>query len=155
MKNNDNNNNSDLTEVELLFVEDNRDDVELTLRALRKRNLANRIHVVEDGEKALEFIFCTGEYADRDINFPPKAILLDLKLPKVSGLEVLKKIKSDDRTKTIPVIVLTSSSEAGDLKEAYLLGANSYLVKPVDFGNFVRVLSTAGLYWLLLNKPLR
>lgn len=133
-------------EVEILLVEDNPNDIELTLRAFRKRNLANHIHTVEDGEEALEFIFCTERYAGRDISIPPKAILLDLKLPKVDGLEVLKKIKTDERTKTIPVIVLTSSAEASDLKEAYLLGVNSYLVKPVGFEDFIHVIGKAGLY---------
>lgn len=140
--------------VELLLVEDNPNDIELTLRALRKHNLANHIHTVEDGEEALEFIFCTGRYAGRDIHIPPRVILLDLKLPKVHGLEVLKKVKSDERTKTTPVVVLTSSEEASDLKEAYLLGVNSYLVKPVGFDDFIKVLGKAGLYWLLINKSL-
>lgn len=142
-------------EVEILLVEDNPNDIELTLRALRKHNLANHIHTVEDGEEALEFIFCTDRYTGRDISIPPKAILLDLKLPKVNGLEVLKKIKTDERTKTIPIIVLTSSAEASDLKEAYLLGVNSYLVKPVDFEDFIQVIGKAGLYWLIINTPLR
>ncbi|MBI5003971.1 response regulator [Candidatus Kaiserbacteria bacterium] len=148
-------NDTNYNAVDILLVEDNQNDSELTLRALRKHNLANHIHTVEDGEAALEFIFCTGRYASRDIVIPPKVILLDLKLPKVNGLEVLKKIKSDERTKSIPVVILTSSAETSDLESAYLLGVNSYLVKPVDFEKFIRVLGDAGLYWLLINRSLR
>lgn len=140
------------TAVDILFVEDNPADVELTLRALKKHNLANNIHIVVDGEEALEFIFATGRYADRDVNTPPKVILLDLKLPKVSGLEVLAKIKADERTKHTPVVVLTSSQETKDLKESYKLGANSFIQKPVDFEKFIVAVSTAGLYWLAINK---
>jgi len=140
-------------EIEILLVEDNPSDVELTLRALSKHNLANKVHTVTDGEEALEYIFATGRYADRNINIPPKAILLDLKLPKVNGIEVLKKLKSDERTKIIPVIVVTSSKEDSDLKKCYEMGVNSYIQKPVDFDNFVRVLSEAGLYWLVVNQP--
>ncbi|MGH7700085.1 MAG: response regulator [Gemmatimonadales bacterium] len=131
-------------EVEILLVEDNPSDVELTMRALSKHNLANRVHVVRDGAEAVDYL--------RDMA-RPKVVLLDLKLPKVSGLEVLKQIKGDDRTKTLPVVVLTSSSEEPDIAEAYRLGANSYIVKPVDFEDFVRAVSDAGLYWLLLNQP--
>ena len=140
------------SETEILLIEDNPSDVELTLRAFKKRNLANKVFAVSDGAEALEYIFATGRYADRDMNIPPKVILLDLKLPKVSGLEVLKKIKADDRTKAIPVVVVTSSREDSDLKESYKLGTNSYIQKPVDFDKFVEVLSQAGLYWMLLNK---
>jgi len=139
-------------EVEILLVEDNPQDVELTLRALKKHNLTNRIHVVTDGVQALDFIFGEGEYAGKD-DARPKVILLDLKLPKVDGLEVLKRIKSDERTKVIPVVVLTSSREERDLIESYKLGANSYLVKPVDFDKFIQCVSDVGLYWLLLNQP--
>jgi two-component system response regulator len=142
-------------EVEILLVEDNPNDVELTLRALKKRNLTNKVHVVKDGTEALEFLFGTGAYAGRDINHYPKVILLDLKLPKVDGLEVLRRIKSDERTKVIPVVVLTSSKEERDLVESYKLGANSYITKPVDFENFVKSVSELGLYWLLLNQPPR
>lgn len=142
-------------EVEVLLVEDNPADVELTLRALKKNNLANNIQVVVDGEEALEYIFATGKYADRDVEHPPKVILLDLKLPKVSGLEVLSKIKSDERTKIIPVVVLTSSQETKDIQECYRLGVNSYIQKPVDFEKFVASVSTAGLYWLAINKSLK
>jgi len=141
--------------VDILLVEDNPHDVELTLRALKKHNLANNVHVVKDGAEALEFIFGTGAYADRDIENGPKVILLDLKLPKVDGLEVLRKIKSDERTKIIPVVVLTSSLEESDIVKSYKLGANSYMVKPVDFDKFIESVSELGLYWLLLNKPPR
>ncbi len=141
--------------VDILLVEDNPHDVELTLRALKKHNLANSVHVVKDGAEALEFVFGTGAYTDRDIENGPKVILLDLKLPKVDGLEVLRKIKSDERTKIIPVVVLTSSQEESDIVESYKLGANSYMVKPVDFDKFIESVSELGLYWLLLNKPPR
>lgn len=137
----------------LLLVEDNPSDAELTIRVLREKNFANNLHWVKDGEEALEYIFCTGRYADHDINIPPQVILLDLKLPKVNGLEVLAKIKADDRTKTIPVVVVTSSQENSDLVACYALGVNSYIVKPVDFEHFVTALSTVGLYWLAINKP--
>ena len=142
-------------EVEILLVEDNPHDVELTIRALRKHNLANKVHLVKDGAEALEFIFGIGAYAERDINHKPKVILLDLKLPKVDGLEVLRQIKSNERTKIIPVVVLTSSKEERDLVESYRLGANSYIVKPVEFESFVKAVSELGLYWLLLNQPPR
>jgi two-component system response regulator len=142
-------------EVEILLVEDNPNDVELTLRALKKHNITNKVHVVKDGAEALEYIFATGAYASRDINCIPKVILLDLKLPKVDGLEVLRRIKSDERTKLIPVVVLTSSKEERDLVESYRLGANSYIAKPVDFESFVKAVSELGLYWLLLNQPPR
>lgn len=144
-----------INEVEILLVEDNPNDVELTLRALKKRNLANKVHVVRDGAEALEFIFSTGTYAERDINHMPKVILLDLKLPKVDGLEVLRIVKSDERTKVIPVVVLTSSKEESDLVESYRLGANSYITKPVDFDKFAQTVSEMGLYWLLVNQPPR
>lgn len=142
----------DYSATEILLVEDNPNDVELTLRAFKKRNLANKVYTVGDGAEALEYIFSTGRYSDRNINIPPKVILLDLKLPKVNGIEVLKKIKSDERTKAIPVVVMTSSREDVDLKECYKLGTNSYIQKPVDFDQFVEVLSEAGFYWLVLNK---
>lgn len=142
-------------EIEILLVEDNPDDVELTLRALRKHNLANNIQVARDGAEALEFIFGTGAYAGRDINHKPRVIFLDLKLPKVDGLEVLRKVKSDERTKAIPVVVLTSSHEERDVVESYKLGVNSYITKPVDFDKFVLTVKELGFYWLLLNKPPR
>jgi two-component system response regulator len=142
-------------EVEILLVEDNPNDVELTLRALKKHNITNKVHVVKDGAEALEYIFAKGAYASRDINHSPRVILLDLKLPKVDGLEVLRQIKSNERTKLIPVVVLTSSKEERDLVESYRLGANSYIAKPVDFESFVKAVSELGLYWLLLNQPPR
>ncbi|NQS90056.1 response regulator [Patescibacteria group bacterium] len=138
--------------VEILLVEDNPDDVELTLRTLRKRNLTNKIYVVSDGAEALEFIFATGAYAEREIKNKPRMILLDLELPKVNGIEVLGKIKSDERTKNIPVVVLTSSQEEQDMVKSYKLGVNSYIVKPVDFDKFSQVVSELGFYWVLLNK---
>ena len=139
--------------VEILLVEDNPNDVELALHALKKNNIANRIEVVRDGAEALEFIFATGAYAQRSIGNGPKVILLDLKLPKVDGLEVLRQIKSDPRTRAIPVVVLTSSREDRDIVESYNLGVNSYIVKPVDFEQFTEAVRTLGLYWLLLNQP--
>jgi CheY-like chemotaxis protein len=138
----------ELKEVEILLVDDNPNDIELTLRSLSKYNLANRIHVMKDGAEALEYIFATGAYADGK----PKMILLDLKLPKVDGLEVLRRIKADERTKTIPVVVLTSSTEERDIVESYELGVNSYIVKPVEFNKFLHAASEVGLYWMLLNK---
>ena len=138
--------------IEILLVEDNSADVELTLRALKKHNLANTIYVVTDGAEALEYIFSTGAYEGRNMNGTLKLILLDLKLPKVDGLEVLRRIKSDERTKTTPVVVLTSSREEKDMIESYKLGVNSYIVKPVDFNNFSDAVSEVGLYWLLLNE---
>lgn len=139
--------------VEILLVEDNPNDVELTLHALKKNNIANQVHVVRDGEEALEYIFCTGVYADRDINHNPKVILLDLKLPKVDGLEVLRQVKANPRTQMIPVVVLTSSREDRDIVESYKLGVNSYIRKPVDFEQFTDAVRTMGMYWLLLNQP--
>ncbi len=139
--------------VEILLVEDNPQDLEMELRALRKANLCNHIQVVRDGAEALEFIFCEGAFAARSVNVPPKFILLDLKLPKVDGLEVLARLKSDPRTQAIPVVVLTSSQEQSDVVASYRLGANSYLVKPVKFEAFVAAVEQLGLYWLMLNLP--
>jgi CheY-like chemotaxis protein len=139
--------------VEILLVEDNPHDIELTLRALTRRNLANKVHIVRDGAEALEYVFADGAYEQRDTAQVPRVILLDLKLPKVSGFEVLRKIKSDERTKIIPVVVLTSSREERDLVESYRLGVNSYIVKPVDFDKFLDSVGELGLYWLLLNQP--
>jgi two-component system response regulator len=139
--------------VEILLVEDNPNDVELALHALKKNNLTNNIHVVRDGAEALEFLFGTGAYADRNPNPTPKVILLDLKLPKVDGLEVLKRIKADERTHMIPVVVLTSSREERDIVESYKLGVNSFIVKPVDFEQFTEAVRQLGMYWLLLNQP--
>ncbi len=143
----------DANAVEILLVEDNPADVELTLRALKKHNLANKVFVVKDGAEALEYIFATGSYSHRKIENAPKVILLDLKLPKVNGLEVLRKIKSDERTKVIPVVVLTSSAEERDIVDSYKLGVNSYIVKPVDFDKFLNAVQELGFYWVLLNKP--
>jgi len=138
--------------IEILLVEDNKDDVELTLHALRKENLANSIHVARDGEEALQFLFCNGAHAGRSFDSPPKLVLLDLKLPKVDGMEVLRRLKADPRTKTIPVVILTSSKEERDLVQGYGLGANSYIQKPVDFEQFRDTVKTVGLYWLLINQ---
>ena len=141
-----------LSGVEILLVEDNPNDVELTLRALQKQNLASKVFVVKDGAEALEFIFGTGSYSVRKVEDHPKVVLLDLKLPKVDGIEVLRTMKSDPRTKDVPVVMLTSSQEERDVVETYRLGVNSYIVKPVDFSNFVYAVSELGLYWGLLNK---
>jgi len=141
--------------VEIVLVEDNPDDVELTTRALRKSNFTNPIHVLRDGAEALDYLFGTG--SDGRPNLPPSPVvmLLDLKLPKVSGLEVLQKVKDDPRTRTIPVVVMTSSREDRDLEETYRLGANSYIVKPVDFEQFNKAVTEIGLYWLLINQQPR
>lgn len=139
--------------IEILLVEDNLDDIELALDALADHHVANRIHVVRDGAEALDFIFAQGAYAERDVADAPKVILLDLKLPRVDGLEVLKQIKGDPRTQMIPVVILTSSREERDLVESYRLGTNSYIVKPVDFEQFTESARQLGLYWLLLNEP--
>lgn len=144
---------TDVNEVEILLVEDNPNDVELTLRALKKHHLANKLHVVKDGEEALNFIFANGSYSSRNIECHPKVILLDIKLPKVDGLEVLRKIKADNSAKVIPVVILTSSAEEKDVVESYRLGVNSYIVKPVDFEKFIQAVSELGLYWMLLNQP--
>lgn len=141
--------------VEILLVEDNPQHVELTLRALNKHNLANKVLVAKDGAEALEFIFAEGAYSQRRIENGPKVILLDLKLPKVDGLEVLRRIKSDDRTKAIPVVVVTTSEQEQDVVETYKLGVNSYIVKPVSFDKFIQAVSELGFYWMLLNKPPR
>ena len=139
--------------VEILIVEDNEQDLALAQRALRKANVTNRIHVARDGEEALEYLFCEGQFVGRKMEDGPKVILLDLKLPKIDGLEVLQKIKSDARTKFIPVVVLTSSKEQSDVVETYNLGVNSYIVKPVNFEQFSETVQKLGLYWLLLNHP--
>jgi two-component system, response regulator len=139
--------------VDILMVEDNANDEELTLHELRKYHLANKIHVVRDGQEALEYVFCTGRYADRNIANQPHVILLDIKLPLIDGLEVLRRIKQDPRTRTVPVVMLTSSREERDLIESYRLGVNSYIVKPVDFDQFKESARVLGMYWLLLNRP--
>jgi len=140
-------------ETEILLVEDNPNDMELTLRAMSKYNLTNKINVAKDGAEALDYIFAEGAYSRRNIKDKPQVILLDLKLPKIGGLEVLQKIKSDARTNTIPIVALTSSTEERDIIESYELGVNSYIVKPVDFDKFISAVSEIGLYWMLLNKP--
>ncbi|MEE9234157.1 MAG: response regulator [Candidatus Acidoferrales bacterium] len=140
-------------EVEILLVEDDPADVELTLRAFRNGNLSNRIHVVRDGEEALDFLFCRGAYARRTFEHAPKLILLDLKLPKVDGMEVLRQVKGDPRTKAIPVVILTSSKEDKDMVNGYQLGVNSYIQKPVDFNQFRETVKHLGLYWLVVNQP--
>jgi two-component system response regulator len=140
------------SEIEILLVEDNPADVELALHALRKNKLANRVHVARDGEEAVEFVFCHGVYSSRRIDRPPKLILLDLKPPKVDGLEVLRQLKNDSRTKSIPVVVLTSSKEETDLVQSYRLGVNSYIQKPVDFDQFRDTVKQLGLYWLVVNQ---
>jgi two-component system response regulator len=139
--------------VEILIVEDNPNDAELTIRALKKNNLANHIFVAENGEEALDFIFSRGVYENRDKSKALKVIFLDLKLPKVSGLEVLKAIKANESTRMLPIVIITSSKEDPDIQEAYALGANSYVVKPVDFDSFIHAISSAGLYWLIINVP--
>lgn len=142
-----------MTNTDILLVEDNPNDVELTLRALKKHHIANRIVVVQDGAEALEYLFATGRYADRSTSSLPKVVLLDLKLPLVSGIEVLRQCKTDERTRRLPIVVLTSSREEPDIHTCYSLGANSYIVKPVDFQQFTEAVHQAGLYWLLLNEP--
>jgi two-component system response regulator len=139
--------------VDILLVEDNPNDAELTIRALQKHNLANRLIAVEDGAEALDFVFCRGKYAAREFSHRPKVVLLDLKLPKVSGLDVLRALKQDERTRFVPVVIVTSSREDPDIKTAYELGANSYVVKPVDFDAFAEAVSNLGMYWLLVNQP--
>jgi two-component system response regulator len=141
-----------LEQVDILLVEDNPQDVELTVRALKKGNLANRLFVVEDGADALDFLFGRGKYTNREATGFPKVVLLDLKLPKLNGLEVLRAIRSDGLTCKIPVVMVTSSREDPDIKSAYDLGANSYVVKPVDFDAFAEVMSSMGFYWLLINQ---
>lgn len=140
-------------EIEILLVEDDQDDLDMTLRALRKANLANHIQVARDGAEALDFIYGTGAYAERKMESPPKMILLDLKLPKIDGLEVLKRLKNNPFTLAIPVVVLTSSKEQQDVVESYKLGVNSYIVKPVNFEGFTAAVQELGMYWLLLNQP--
>ena len=140
--------------IDIPIVEDNPNDLELTLRALKSANLTNKIFSVEDGAEALDFLFGREKFKDRNIQYPPKVVLLDLKLPKVSGLEVLKIVKSDPQTSFIPIVAVTSSNQDMDMKEAYKLGVNSYVLKPVVFDEFVKAMSQLGLYWLLINKPL-
>lgn len=141
-----------MTKKLVLLVEDNPDDEVLTLRALRKANVANEIEVVRDGSEALEFLFCEGQYADRDESNMPGLVLLDLKLPKLNGIEVLQRIRNDPRTKLTPVVILTSSSEDEDIVRSYQSGANSYVRKPVDFADFADAIANVGLYWMILNE---
>lgn len=141
------------THPEILLVEDNPHDAELTIRALKKRNLANNIIHVSDGQAALDYLFGSGPPRDTTCHYHPKVVLLDLKLPKVDGIEVLRQIRSNEHTRLLPVVILTSSREDRDVIETYRLGANSYIVKPVDFEQFSEAVSNLGLYWLLLNEP--
>ena len=140
--------------IDILLVEDNLDDAELTIRELRRNNMANNLFHVEDGAEAIEFIFATGKFEGiRTIGYPPKVVLLDIQMPKVNGIEVLKKIKADPLTSSIPVVILTSSKEDPDIQKCYALGANSYIVKPVNFDGFSAAIQSLGFYWLLLNQP--
>jgi two-component system, response regulator len=143
--------NSTFEQLEILLVEDNPEDAEMTQRALRKRNLANQLHWVKDGEEALDYLFCRGQYAGRDPARPPKLVLLDIKMPKVDGIEVLRQVKGS-ALKSVPVVVMTSSNEERDVVESYRLGVNSYIVKPVAFEAFLDTVSKIGLYWVLTNR---
>jgi CheY-like chemotaxis protein len=142
-----------MREVEILLVEDNPTDAELAIRALTKSNLANKLVWVKDGAEALDFVFARGEYSERQVVNGPKVILLDLRLPKVDGMEVLRQIKADERTRIIPVVVLTSSKEDRDVAEGYRLGVNSFISKPIEFDAFAKTVSELGMYWLLVNHP--
>jgi len=146
---------TEITPVEILLVEDSPRDAELTIRALKKNHLANHLVHVEDGAEALDFLFARGKYEGRSADDIPKVILLDLKLPKVSGLDVLRKLKDDERTHMIPIVIVTSSTEDPDIETAYALGANSYVVKPVQFENFIEAMSHLSMYWLIVNHPLK
>ncbi|HJR79131.1 MAG TPA: response regulator [Anaerolineales bacterium] len=148
-------NDNDLKAVEVLLVEDNPRDAELTIRALKKHHLANQLFHVEDGAEALDFLFGRGKFEGLEIDRPPKVVLLDLKLPKVNGLEVLRIIKTSERTRAIPVVVVTSSAEDPDIRAAYELGVNSYVIKPVQFEAFIEAMSKLGIYWLMVNHPLK
>jgi two-component system response regulator len=139
--------------IEILLVEDNANDVELTLHALAKHNLANKIHVLRDGEEAMDFLFCRGPFSERTFDNPPKVVLLDLKLPKIDGLEILRALKSDPRTRAMPVVVMTSSLQQRDMVDSYHLGVNSYIQKPINFGEFQEVIRQLGYYWLAVNQP--
>lgn len=142
-------------EIEILLVEDNPRDRELTLRALRRSNLANNIVALPDGAEALDFLFGRGQYSERDLSVTPRVVFLDIKLPKVDGIEVLREMKSDSRTKSIPVVMITSSAEERDRVESYKLGVNSYVVKPIEFECFSKVIAELGYYWLAINRPVR
>ena len=141
-------------ELEILLVEDNARDLELTMRALSKHKLANRVTAVRDGAEALDFVFARGSYAHRSVDNTPTVIFLDLKLPKVDGIDVLREIKADPRTRSIPVVVVTSSAEEKDVVETYRLGVNSYVVKPIDFDSFIKTVADLGFYWLAVNRPI-
>jgi two-component system response regulator len=143
--------NSD--DFDILLVEDNQNDMDLALHALRREKLANHIVVARNGEEALDFLFCRGKFAHRSFEHPPKLVLLDLKLPRVNGMEVLRQVKSDPRTKNTPIVIMTSSKEEQDLMRGYNLGANSYIQKPVDFDQFRETVKNVGLYWLVINQP--
>jgi two-component system response regulator len=143
------------SQVEILLIEDNPNDAEMTIRALQRNHISNKVIHLKDGAQGIDFIFGTGEYEGRDLTQKPKVILLDLKMPKVDGIEVLRKLKSDSRTKTIPVVVMTSSREDPDVRACYELGVNSYIVKPVNFDNFSKAIADFGLYWLLLNHSVK
>ena len=144
-----------MNEVEILLVEDNPHDLEMTLRALRKNNVANAITSLSDGEAALDFLFARGQFSGRDMNHVPRVVFLDLKLPKVDGIEVLRQVKSDERTKKIPIVVVTSSAQERDRVESYQLGVNSYVVKPIEFESFVKTITDLGFYWMAVNRPAR
>lgn len=141
------------TGIEILIVDDSSSDVELTIRALRRAKLANNIQVAEDGAQALDFLFCRGAYADRSFEQPPRVVFLDLKMPKVDGIEVLRAVRADPRTKAIPVVVMTSSREQRDIVESYNLGVSAYIQKPVDFDKFRQFVESAGMFWLVINEP--
>lgn len=141
--------------IEILLIEDSKEDAEMTLRAIKKINVINNVKIISDGEEAINFIYGKGEYEGRNLPINPKLILLDLKLPKIDGLEILRILKSDNDKKTIPIVVLTSSNEENDIVESYRLGVNSYIVKPVESDNFMKAIQNIGLYWLLLNQPIR
>jgi len=143
---------SEAGRMEILLVEDNPADAEMTLRALRRNNLANKVHWVKDGEQALDFMFRTGAYADREPGTVPKLIMLDIKMPKVDGIEVLRRVKANEETRTVPVVVMTSSNEERDVVESYRLGVNSYIVKPVQFESFLETVAKIGLYWVITNR---
>ena len=139
-------------EIEILLVEDSAKDAEMTQRALRRNNLGNQLHWVKDGAEALDYLFARGQYATRNVARPPRLVLLDIKMPKVDGIEVLRQVKADERLRTVPVVVMTSSNEERDVVETYRLGANSYIVKPIEFAVFLEVVAKIGLYWMLTNR---
>jgi two-component system response regulator len=147
------NENLNIGNIDIVLCEDNADEAELTIRALSKQGLADSLIHLKDGEELLHYMYCTGAYAGRNAANQPRLIILDLKMPKVDGLEVLRKLKADTRTSMIPVVLLTSSKEEKDIKESYMLGVNSYIVKPVEFEGYVKAISTMGFYWLILNQP--